>query len=418
LIIVGSTLLGVLVAVGVSAFTQPQYVATTRLFVTTTGGASVVEAYQGNLFGQERVVSYAQLARGNQVAQRAIDQLHINLTPAELMSMIKAEAVPNTVLLDVSVSNANPTVAKDLANAVALQTTQLVEELETSVRGGSPAASATLVDAADQPTSPATPQWIPNILFGLLGGLLFGLTAAIAVDKLDRSVTSTEDAASAAGAPPIGTLPKSPRHRDGGASIGSDRGTTEAFRSLRTNVLATQEPNSTGAIVVGAPTRHGRSGPVTYGLGTAIAETGRSVVIVDADLEIKPLSAELGIDDDTVGLTDVLTGAAPFDDTIFNTSVKGLAVLPAGAAPEAGSVGLVGQPMLDLLKSLCAEFDIVLINCPPLLTQSDGLAIGEWTDGLVLVAKLGTTTATELSQSADRIRAANVHVVGVVGEAK
>lgn len=417
MIVAGTALLGVLVAIGVSAFTQREYKAEARLFVTTTGGASVVEAYQGNLFGQERVVSYAQLAGGKQVAQRAIDQLHVNMSADQLMSMVDAEVVPGTVLLDISVTNPNPALAKDLANAVAMQTTQLVEELETSARGGSPAATATLVDEAGQPTSPAAPQWIPNLLFGLLGGVLVGLAAAIVRDKTDPGVRSTDGAAQAAGAPPIGSLPKPPRNRDA-TGYGSDDDATEAFRAIRTNVLAGQDSNSIGAVVVAEPTARGRGGPVTLGLGAAIAESGRSVIAVEGDFRAKALSSAFGLSDDLTGLSDILAGGASLDDALYTTVVDGLMVLPAGGKTEAASELLAGQSMVDVLKSLLDKFDFVLVSGAPVVTHADSLSIGQSTDGLVLVATLGATTEQELIAAADKARATHVHLIGVVGEHK
>ena len=280
-IIAAATLVGVGIAASVSAWTQPQYVASARLFVTTTGGASVVEAYQGNLFGQQRVESYVRLATGKQVAQRTIDQLKIDLSTEQVQAMTKALAVPNSVLMNISVTNPDPTLARDLANALALQTSRLVTELETSARGGSPSASATLVDEAELPQSPTTPKWIPNLVFGLCGGLLVGLAAAVARDKLDRSVRSLDDAAKAAGAPPMGTVPV--KEAEGIPFGASQPEISEAFRSLRTSLLASAEPDATGAIILAAPTSASKSALVTLGLAAALGESGLSVIAVEGD---------------------------------------------------------------------------------------------------------------------------------------
>ena len=413
-IVVAATLLGVGIAAIVSALTQPEYVASTRLFITTTGGASVVEAYQGNLFGQERVQSYVRLATGKQVAQRTIDQLKINLTPAQLQSMTKAEVVPNSVLMDISVSNPNPTLARDLANAVALQTSQLVEELETSARGGSPAASATLVDDADVPRSPATPTWIPNLLFGLTGGLLVGLAAAIARDKLDRSVRSLDDAAQAAQAAPMGSVPDAPRHQAGAIPFGpAYRESSEAFRSLRTNLLAASDSDATGAVIVAGPRSSSGATTITLGLAAALAEAGLSVIVVEGNLRDKGISGALDLGD-RPGLSDVLDRTAALDETILATGSNNLAVLPSGGKTEASSELLAGVRMTEVLKSLCGDYDYVLIDGAPVLPYSDSLTVAEWADGLLLVARAGSTTDRDLADAAEKARMARAHVLGVV----
>lgn len=155
-------------------FTTPQYQACARLFVTTEGGSSVGEAYQNNLFSQERVSSYAGLATSTQVAQRAVDQLQLQQSAAELRSRITATPIEKTVLLDLCATDADPAVAQALTNAVAGQLTQVVQELETSQRGGNPAAGATIVDQGDVPTAP-----IGMGLFVALGlGGAVGLSSA------------------------------------------------------------------------------------------------------------------------------------------------------------------------------------------------------------------------------------------------
>lgn len=411
-IIIAATLLGVAVAAGVSALMTPKYIATTQMFVTATGGASVVEAYQGNLFGQERVSSYVRLAEGKQIAQRVIDQLQIDLTPEELQSMITAVPIPNSVLMTISVKNSNPTLARDLANAVLVQTSQLVEELETSARGGSPAAAATLVDEADLPTSAATPKWIPNLLYGLAGGLLVGLVGAIARDKLDRSVRSDEAAAAAAGAPTLGTVPDGSPSTPNGLPFGAqDPAASESYRSLRTAVLATLDSTSSGAVIVAGPTEEAPA--VTLGLAGALAESGRSVVVVESNLHTKDISARLNLSG-RQGLTDVLTGGTTLDTVITRTELNGFDVLPAGSPSDSPSRLLAGTGVIEVLKYLANEYDFVIISGSPILEYSDSLSISEWTDGLLLVARPGSTTDKQLAAVAEKARIARTRILGVV----
>lgn len=412
-VVFAAVLLGIVCAAGVSALTQPQYVASTQLFVTTTGGASVVEAYQGNLFGKERVLSYAQLASGKQVAQRAVDQLQIAMTADQLMSEVTAEPVPDTVLLDISVSNPNPAMAADLANAVALQTTQLVEELETSARGGSPAATATLVDDAQVPVSASVPNWTRNLLVGALAGLLIGLVAAIARDKLDRSVRSSDEAAGAAGAPFIGSIPGPGRGKSQGIPFGADQNaTTEAFRVLRTNVLSSDGGRTSGAFVVAGPTSGAGASTLSLGLAAAVAESGRSVVVVDGDLRNRGVSKRIDMDD-AAGLGEALTGSARVSELVLDTDVRGLHVLPAGSASDQSTKLLGGDAMVRIIKELASNFDLVLIDGSPLLAFSDSVVLANATDGVLVVAQANSTTTADIAAAAEKVTTAGSQVLGV-----
>lgn len=396
-----------------SALTQPQYVASARLFVTATGGASVVETYQNNLFGQERVLSYAKLAAGRQVAQRSIDALHIEMSPEQLMSSVTTERVPlDTVLLDISVRNPNPDMARDLANTVARQTTQLIEELETSARGGIPAATAVLVDLADAPTTPAAPNWFRNILVGLFGGLVLGLIAAIARETLDRSVRSTEQASDATGTRSVGSVPPRPKRAQSIPFGSSEPASTEAFRTIRTNLLAFDE-NSPSTIVVAEPRNQAGAATVTLGLGAAFAESGRSVLVIDGNLRDGGLSQELGLGQ-TQGLGDVLAGLTPIHDATVATKVSGLTVLPSGRQNQEPGELWGHQDLIGLVKQLRNEFDVVMIAGPPVLPYSDVVVIAGLTDGVLLVARAGTTSTLDLAAAGDKIAAAGAKSLGVV----
>jgi capsular polysaccharide biosynthesis protein len=94
----------VLTAVLVSVFTPPTYAASTRLFVSTSGGSSVTDVYQGNRLSQDRVASYTHLITGETVAQRTIDTMGLDMTAQELRKNVKATTEVGTVLIDVSCS--------------------------------------------------------------------------------------------------------------------------------------------------------------------------------------------------------------------------------------------------------------------------------------------------------------------------
>lgn len=416
LVVVGSVLLGIAGAVAVSAFTQPQYEASAQLFVTATGGSSVVEAYQGDLFGQQRAVDYAKLAQGRQVAQRTIDALRVDMQADDLMSMVHAQRVPgDTVLLAIQVRNPNPDMARDLANAVAQQTTQLVEELETSPRGGVPAATTVLVDQAVAPAAPAVPNWYRNILLGAICGLLVGIVAAIVRDRVDHSVTSVLGAASAVDARALGSVPPRPRHASPFPSEDREPEVVEAFRAVRTNLLAADHDNgrSSHAVVVAEPTKQGSSTSFALGLASALAESGRSVCLVDCDLRDRRVSLALSLGD-AQGVTDILSGSRNVDDKLVDVGMADLRVLPAGERTEVAPGRLVSrEDLAELIKQLSSTFNVVLIDAPPVLTYSDAGVLSGWTRGVLLVARANVTRMCDLEAAATKLRMAGSEPLGV-----
>ncbi|MGU3432781.1 polysaccharide biosynthesis tyrosine autokinase [Actinomycetes bacterium M1A6_2h] len=412
--IVVCVVLAVAVAAGVSALTQPQYAATSRLFVSATGGASVGEAYQGNLFSTARVTSYASLAVGKQVAQRAVDQLGLNEPPEAVMARVTAVAVPDSVLLDVTATDPNPELARDLANVVASQTSSLVQELETSARGGVPAATATIVDLADLPATPATPSWWRNLLFGLLSGLVLGLVAAVARVKLDRSIRSDRDLAVGSGVPVLGSLPADPKAGPGVVLFGPDhQESTEAFRNIRTNILAADSASPVRTVVVSAPRPGAGASTVAAGLATALAETKRSVVLIDGNFHDGTVKATFHTGD-VSGLREFLEGRAELDDVVTPTQYENLSVVIAGGLPGSGSELLGTATMSEFVKQLHGYFEFVIIDGPAILQVTDTAVLAGVSDGVLIVARMGKTTGPDIVEAASKLALAKAHLVGSI----
>ena len=324
----------VLGAVGVSALTTPLYQASTQLFVGTTGGASVSEAYQNNLFSKERVTSYAGLAAGKQVAQRTIDTLGLDMSAEDLMGRVTATPVPDSVLLNVSVLDPDASRAADLANSIAAQTSQLVSELETSARGGSPAAAATLVQLADVPASPVSPSWVRNILIGLVGGLFLGLIVSVLRDRLDVSVNDRARLDDAIAAPVVGEIPAVKIKKNSTPVLFGEKylEASEALRELRTNLQFIGVANPARSMVITSAEDGAGKTVTTVGLGVALGEAGHSVILVDADLRKAQLAHHLGVMSD-VGLSSILAHQVMVKQAIATSMHENVHVMPAGVVP-------------------------------------------------------------------------------------
>ena len=107
LLLVG-LLLGAGVAAGLSSLVTPQYTATTQLFVSTSGSDDLSTAVQGSYYTEGKVASYGQLVRSKELATDVLDDVGLDLTPQELIARIEVEVLPDTTILDVSVTDESP----------------------------------------------------------------------------------------------------------------------------------------------------------------------------------------------------------------------------------------------------------------------------------------------------------------------
>ena len=408
-------------------FGTREYQSTATLFVATQNGTTVTEAYQNNLFSTDRANSYASLATSEQVAARAVDQLKGSITPEELKSKITAVAAPKTVLFNVAVTDADPAMAQTYANAVTDQLVGLISELETSRRGGTPAAGAVVVDEADYPVKPVGMSWPVRVGLGVAGGLLLGILAAVLVGALDRRVRGREPVADSTDAAVIGGLPADPsRAKVGVVDLDRDGLYAERLRELRTNLRfarLTDGPEPPKVIAVTSPSAGEGRTTLAIDLVAALAEAGRSVVLVDGDFRGSTLADRLPLEGPmkeaaaTRGLSTTIAGETTAVEAIISDVPVGhhrVSFLPAGPIPSRPGELWASDRASDLLDELGDSFDYVVVDTPPLEQYNDGALVAALSDGALLLARIRRTTSAKLRRAVQTLHAANAILIGTV----
>ena len=408
-------------------FGDREYQSSATLFVATQNGTSVTEAYQNNLFSQDRVNSYATLAMSDQVAARAVDQLKATISAGELRAKITAVPLPKTVLLQVSVTDKDPGQAQIYASAVADQLAGLVGELETSRRGGSPAAGAIVVDEAGYPTKPLGYSVITKIGLGVAGGTVLGVLAAVVLGVVDRRVRGRERIADVSGSLLMGALPAdSARSQAPVVDLTTEGAYPEALRELRNNLRFTVPANRdepARVIAVASPSASDGRSTVAIDLAAVLAETGKRVVLVDGDLrnpvvaerlDLTPAARQGAADR---GLSTVLVGENTVAESLISEVAVGqhrIAVLPAGPATSRPGELWAGDHTESLFADLSGQFDYVVVDTPPLGKYNDGAVAAALSDGALLVGRIRHTTSNALTRAVQTLKSANAVLIGSV----
>lgn len=410
-----TVILAVLAAVIATLLTTPLYQASTRLFVSTTSGASVSEIYQGNRFSQERVVSYAALLTGETVAQRTIDKLGLNITAADLQRNTKASAKPDTVLIDVQVLDESPVRARDIANTLSDEFVSMVRELETPDGGARPDARVVVEQRASIPEVPVVPKPARNIAVGLALGLLLGVGLAVVRDLLDNTVKSREILEEIAGTGLVGSIPlDKERRKQPAISFENDNsGIAEAFRKLRTNLQFLAVDNPPRVIVVTSSMPSEGKSTTAINLALALAEAEHNVVLIDGDMRRATLHKYLDLVG-AVGFSTVLSGGASLDEALQLTRYPGLTVLTAGAIPPNPSELLGSQSARKLLGELRARFDYVILDSTPLLAVTDAAILAAGADGVLMIARFGQTKREQLTHAVGNLASVGAPLLGAV----
>lgn len=407
--------IAVLAAAAVSLLTTPLYQASTRLFVSTTAGSSLSDAYQGSRFSQERVISYAELLMGETLAQRTIDKLGLGMTAAELQENVKARATPDTVLIDVDVLDDSAVQARDIANTLSDEFVKMVRELETPEGESTPDSRVVVEQRASIPSQPVIPKTGRNVAISLVIGVLFGVGLALLRDLLDNTIKNRQTLEEIAGAGIVGSIPLDKVRRNQVAIIfdKDSSAIAEAFRKLRTNLQFLAVDNPPRVIVLTSAIPSEGKSTTAINLALALAEGEQNVVLVDGDMRRPTLAKYLDLVG-TVGFSTVLSGRATLEEATQKTRFPGLSVLASGAIPPNPSELLGSQSAKRLLCELRAQFDYVILDSTPLLAVTDAAILAASADGVLLVARYGETKRDQLVHAVGNLKDVGAPVLGAV----
>ena len=419
-----ATVVGALIALGLSLAMTPVYQATSQLFVSVKSAGAAGDAYTGGLFVQQRVKSYVDVVDSPAVLEPVIEELGLDSTYIGLASQVSATTPPNTVLLNVSATDTSPAQAAKIANAVAASYANEIARLEGAKttmdglprlggNGNQTPVQATVIKPAEVPTAAIFPRTQLNVLLGALLGLLVGVGIAVLRFTLDTSVKSSEELEQSADSTTLGVVTFDPDAKTN--PLVTLRGTprAEAFRSIRTNLQYVDVDNPPRTVVITSSLLEEGKSTTACNLAIAVAQAGSKVLLLEADLRRPKVAEYLGVDGSR-GLTDVLIAQATLDNTIIHWQRGLLDFLPAGAIPPNPSELLASHQMADLLAELAKRYDLVILDAPPLLPVTDAAILSTAADGAILVARHGTIKREQVADSADALRQVNARIFGTV----
>ena len=419
IVIVAATLIGALLALGMSLLTTPKYQSRVQFYVTVSAGDSAAAAYQGSLGAQQRVQSYAELVKSSDIAQEVVDASGVDLSASAVAAAASASADANTVLLEVAVTDADPERALRIAEGYGEVLPEAINRLEIPDGGGPALAKLTVVSPPALPTDPVAPKTEQNAAIGAVLGLLAGIGLALIVNTLDRRVKSKEQLEQIAGKPVVGSIPfrKNEDKEQGAEHVVPFREghspAAESFRRLRTNLqfLNVDDPPRVFVLTSSVATE-GKS-ETAINLALALAESGNRVLLVEADLR-RPLVVSYLSMPDKVGLTNILSGQAKFADVVQETRHNDVDLLACGPLPPNPSELLSSEISRQLFKDLRRQYDYVIIDSPPLLPVTDGALLARNTDGALLVVRSHRTTGDQVAQAVDNLEKADANLLGLV----
>ncbi len=389
--------LGSASAISASEVGQTNVIALTATSLSAAAAARVANAYA------DQFVAY----------EESVGSRNLSVTEAQLRSQIRTVAGQVRALRGTKQYSAQ---AAALLNQEAVLREQLAQ---TQVSGAVNMAGVEVVGRAQAPASPSSPKPVDDALLGLIAGLAVGLAGAFVRDNLDDTVSSMQSAEQASGVKALGSIPLIAAWRDRESVMvitAADPAApaSESYRSLRTSIQFIGQERPLRSLLVGSPAVGDGKTSTVANLGVTFAQVGERVVVVSCDLRRPRLSSFFGIDEQ-VGLTSVLLGKiSPEQALVPVRSQQNLWVLPSGPVPPNPAELLSLESAGELFAALRAEFDLVLIDSPPVLPVTDAVVLTRHVDATLIAVAAGRTRLSDLRRAADRLDQAGAYVAGMV----
>lgn len=471
------TLIGGLVAYGVTKRITPTYEATATVQVVASPQQAL--ANSGVSLNSDQVTTTAaMLMTEPPKLQRVIDELRLGTTTDQLAKRVTATPVTNAQLVNVTVQDPDPAAATRIANTLTsdfvdqitqqnqkrvnqagavleAQITALTNKLNdeenqlaSAPRGQDTTAlkvqitdntsllstitasystfqqtqaqaleTVAIAAPAAQPSQPSSPKPLLNVALGLVAGLLLALGIAALADYLDQGLDSEEDVRERLGVPCLAIIPRFNARPGARKDHRHEERAREAYRRLRTNLLFSELDKPLKTIVVTSARPGEGKTRTASNLAVSLASSEKSVLIVDADMH-RPNQHRIFHKPITQGLSEMLLAASTSGHPVLNgrheTSYANLSVLTSGVLPPNPSELLASRRTNLLIKGLERQRDVVIIDTPPAQALTDALSVAAHSSGVILVVESGKTNAVQARAVIDSLHKVGARVLGVV----
>lgn len=359
-------------------------------------------------------------------------QSHISSIDAKAAALKALYARNTTYIRDLTQAEAQEAELIQRVEAVKTSADALRQELQQAgISEAVEVGQIELLDLAAGPGVLVTTQRRLKILMGVLAGLLLGIATAFLIENLNTSIRRRDELELTVPVPALGVLPqiapvamrrpfarrnghRNKDHKGDLVMLSNPRSAgAEAFRALRTNLIFSQAIFTLKSLVVTSSSPAEGKTTTSANLAITFAQQGIRVAVVDCDLRRPQLHKVFGAQQNT-GVTRVILGEQTLEEALAPTSVENLFVMCSGPVPPNPTELLGGTRMRLLLEKLESNFDLVILDSPPILLAADAAVLGTIADGVLLVVCAGMTERGAAMEAYQQLVNVGARVVGTV----
>ncbi|MBC2664456.1 polysaccharide biosynthesis tyrosine autokinase [Novosphingobium flavum] len=284
---------------------------------------------------------------------------------------------------------------------------------ELNASAGISLSNISIVDSADVPGSPSSPNLGKNLLAALIIGLVLAGATVFFKDQFDDSIRVPEDVEAKLGMPLLGVVPKSLGDEPEIALTDPKSPVSEAYNSLRGSLLySTPDGLPQVILLTSAQPSEGKT-TSSYAIASSFARMGKTVLLIDADLRRPSLHRQIGYDN-ARGFSTLLTSHEPLASAVMPSGLENLTLLTSGAIPPSPTELLSSLRLEQIIQEAARQFQVVIIDSPPILGLADSPTMAALADGVVFVVEAGRSRRGALKTALRRLRGMRPVMLGVI----
>lgn len=453
----------------------PVYQASTTVLVNEAP-SSTSSDYSSLLASERLTGTYTQMFTNSPVLNETIEELGLTMSPTQLRNMITVSTVRDTNLIRVSVESTDPYAAAVIADTLVRIFSEVIQGIQserfTEIKGsletqladtqalideyaGLVASASSMsdrqefetrlaqyrttyasllqsyeqvrlseaqtissllpVEPAAVPTTPISPKVLQNTGLAAAVGFLLSAGVIVAVEALDDTIKTPEDVTRHLGLPVLGMIDRfADDENEHLITVKEPRNpVSESFRALRTNVQFASVDRPLRTLLVTSPGPSEGKSTMAANLSVVFAQSGRNTFLLDCDFRRPKLHTFFDMSN-RFGLSSLLyQPTVPKDYSFRHTSIKNLNVMTSGGLPPNPAELLASERMRSVFQLVLDNYEMVVMDSPPILAVTDASILAPMVDGVLLVVQPGKTHISAARQTVEQLRRANARILGV-----
>lgn len=398
-------------------FIPETFTSSGRMYVNN-GNPNISEyqyANSNDLYSAVQLINtYLVVVKSDKVMNAVVEKLsdsYPNVTASSISPTLSMASVSETGVVAVSSKTRDAQMSTDIVNAVM---EYAPDEIIRVVSAG----SIEIIDYAKVPVLPDNRGEIQRGLYGAMIGAVVGICILILLYLINQRVVDADDLTSNYTPPVLASLKRVDVNKAEPDSFlltnQSPMEVMESYSKLRMNLLYTLVGKDSHSVVVSSSISGEGKTTIAANLAISCAMGGKKVLLVDGDLRRACQRDIFKIDNQAKGLSDILVGSCKWQDTIIKNVIETLDLLPAGHFPPNPAEILGSNEMTSLLKALEDEYDLVLLDMPPINIVSDPLVLSKNVAGCLFVVRQNFSDHRDIRKSLIASEMTGMSILGFV----